>query len=399
MKALILAAGEGAGLSPLSDTRPKPMVIIGGKPILQHSLMMLRDMGITDVVIVVGHHSEQIRDYFGRGASWSMNIEYVEQRRQDGIGDALLLARDRFKGQDYFLLSYGDTVVSQNIFSHCLASFSEFKKSTAVVALAPQTEFYGNVYLDDEARIQKVIEKPKGDEMGNYVLAGTFVLASEFFDLVEKNDRCVEEAFNALSREHGFYATIWEEDWTDMNFPWDVLQANRLIMSGWDRASISSLAHLESNISFTGPIFVDDYAHIKNGSVLRGPCYIGKHCFVGNNCLIREYTSLGDRTKVGYGVELKNCVLFGNTRIGRLSFVGDSVIGENVIFGSGTMTVNESLDDEPIKVRVHDRIVDSRLLKVGAFVGDGAVIGASNTLLPGAMVAPGAKVPHRGTVP
>jgi len=398
MKALILAAGRGANLSPLSDTRPKPMIILSGGPLLEHSLGMLRETGITDVVIVIGHHSEQIRDHFGRGASWGMNIEYVQQGEQDSIGDALLLARERFKGLDYFILSYGDTVFSENIFSNCLASFSEFKKSTAVVALAPHTEFYGNVYLDDTSRISRVVEKPKGHAMGNYVLAGTFVLASEFFDLVEKNKTNVAAAFNALSSDYGFYATIWEEDWADVNLPWDVLQANRILMNGWENATISQLATVASNVAFTGPVFIDDYAKISDGVVLRGPCYIGKHCYIGNNCLIREFTSLGDHTTVGYGVELKNCVFFGRTRVGRLSFIGDSVIGQDAIIGSGTMTVNESLDDKTIEVKIGDRIVDTGLMKVGAFVGDRAVIGASNTLLPGTLVPPGSRLPHRGTI-
>jgi len=374
------------------------MIILSGKPLLEHSLGMLRETGITDVVIVIGHHSEQIRGHFGRGASWGMNIEYVQQGEQDSIADAILLARDRFKGLDYFILSYGDTVFSKNIFSNCLASFSEFKKSTAVVALAPQTEFYGNVYLDDTSRISRVVEKPKGHAMGNYVLAGTFVLASEFFDLVEKNEANVAGAFNALSKDYGFYATIWEEDWTDVNLPWDVLQANRILMNGWENATISRLATVAPNVTFTGPVFIDHYAEISDGVVLRGPCYIGKHCYIGNNCLIREFTSLGDHTTVGYGVELKNCALFGRTRVGRLSFIGDSVIGQDAIIGSGTMTVNESLDDTTIEVKIGDRLVDTGLTKVGAFVGDRAVIGASNTLPPGTLVPPGSRLPHRGTI-
>ena len=102
---------------------------------------------------------------------------------------------------------------------------------------------------------------------------------------------------------------------------------------------------------------------------------------------------------MGYGVELKNCVLFGKTRIGRLSFVGDSVIGQNVIIGSGTMTVNESLEDVPISVKIAGRVVSSGLAKMGSFVGDNVVIGASNTLLPGTLVSPGSRIPHRGTLP
>ena len=92
---------------------------------------------------------------------------------------------------------------------------------------------------------------------------------------------------------------------------------------------------------------------------------------------------------IGYGVELKNCVLFGNSEVGRLSFVGDSVIGENVDIGSGTMTINENLDRTSVRVDVLGETVDSGLTKLGAFIGDDVKIGAGNTLAAGTVLTPG----------
>jgi NDP-sugar pyrophosphorylase family protein len=132
--------------------------------------------------------------------------------------------------------------------------------------------------------------------------------------------------------------------------------------------------------------------------VLAGPCYIGRNCYVGNNVLVRSYSSLGAGSMIGYGVELKNCVLFGNSKVGRLSFVGDSVIGENVDIGSGTMTINENMDRTPVVVDVRSEPVDSGLTKLGAFMGDDVKIGAGNTLAAGTVVAAGTSVAHHATV-
>jgi len=132
--------------------------------------------------------------------------------------------------------------------------------------------------------------------------------------------------------------------------------------------------------------------------VLAGPCYIGPNCYVGNNVLVRSYSSLGAGSLIGYGVELKNCVLFGNLKVGRLSFVGDSVLGENVDIGAGTMTINENMDRSSVRVDVRGDLVDSRLSKLGAFMGDNVKVGGGNTLAAGTVLAPGTCVPHHVTI-
>jgi bifunctional UDP-N-acetylglucosamine pyrophosphorylase/glucosamine-1-phosphate N-acetyltransferase len=137
---------------------------------------------------------------------------------------------------------------------------------------------------------------------------------------------------------------------------------------------------------------------IKSGAVLVGPCYIGPGCYVGNNTLVRNYTSLGAQSIIGYGVELKNCVLFGNSDVGRLSFVGDSVLGERVDLGSGTMTINENMDRSSVRVDLRGESVDSGLDKLGAFIGDDVKIGASHTIAAGTVIPAGSVIPHRVTL-
>jgi bifunctional UDP-N-acetylglucosamine pyrophosphorylase/glucosamine-1-phosphate N-acetyltransferase len=171
-----------------------------------------------------------------------------------------------------------------------------------------------------------------------------------------------------------------------------------MVMDTWEEARISRQAVVEGNATLTGPVQIEAGSIIKSGAVLAGPCYIGQNCYVGNNVLVRSYSSLGAGSLIGYGVELKNCVLFGNSKVGRLSFVGDSVIGENVDIGSGTMTINENMDRIPVSVEVRGEAVDSGLTKLGAFVGDDVKLGAGNTLNAGTVLPPGTRIPHHATV-
>lgn len=398
MKALILTGGAGRNLAPFSLTRPKAMLVVAGGALMRRILTHLREVGVTDVTVVIGQHGEKVTTTFHDGESLGMRIAYVEQERSGGIADAILQARGRFIPGEYFILVYGDVVTAANPFHQALQSFNSFKAPIAAVCLpGPPTGRYGNVYLDG-TRITKIVEKPGAAGLGNYVLAGVFVLPMEVFGLIERSGGEMEQVFDQLVRSPGLHASIWEEGWIDVEYPWDVLAANRLVMDTWESAQISRHAVIEGNVTFTGPVRVERGSVIKAGAVLAGPCYIGRNCYVGNNVLVRSYSSLGAASSIGYGVELKNCVLFGNSKIGRLSFVGDSVIGENVDIGSGTMTINENMDRTTVTVGVRGQPVDSGLAKLGAFIGDDVKVGAGNTLAVGTVLPPGARVAHHATV-
>jgi UDP-N-acetylglucosamine diphosphorylase / glucose-1-phosphate thymidylyltransferase / UDP-N-acetylgalactosamine diphosphorylase / glucosamine-1-phosphate N-acetyltransferase / galactosamine-1-phosphate N-acetyltransferase len=398
MKALILTGGAGRNLVPFSATRPKAMTVVAGGSLMRRTLTHLREVGVTDVTVVLGQNGEKVNAAFGDGQDLGVHLTYVEQERPGGIADAILRARGRFIPGEYFVLVYGDVVTSANPFNQALQSFNSFKSPIACVCLpGPPTARYGNVYLSG-TRITRIIEKPATAGLGNYVLAGVFVLPMEVFTLVERSGGDMEKVFGELVRKPGLNASIWEEGWIDVEYPWDVLAANSMVMDTWEEARISRHAAIEGNVTLTGPVRIERGSVIKAGAVLAGPCYIGRNCYVGNNVLVRSYTSLGAASSIGYGVELKNCVLFGNSKIGRLSFVGDSVIGENVDVGSGTMTINENTDRTPVSVDVRGEHVDSGLSKLGAFIGDDVKVGAGNTLAAGTVLIPGTNIAHHFTV-
>jgi bifunctional UDP-N-acetylglucosamine pyrophosphorylase/glucosamine-1-phosphate N-acetyltransferase len=393
MKAVILAAGKGANLAPFSMTRPIPLIRVGRRYLFDNTLDLLKQSGINDVFVVVGHQKEKLIKQIGEYMNNGLSIHYFEQRGEAGIGDAILQVKSKILPGEYFLLIYGDTVTSANIFSKIQQSFHFFKSAVASICLPPSNAMFGNVFLNPQMKITKIIEKPKGDELGNYVLSGVYILPSTFFQLLEKNKNSMENALKEMVDKEGIRASMWEDDWLDIVYPWEILTANRIIMDSWEQSSIAKTAVLESNVTIQGTVQIEDDVMIKAGAVLEGPCCIGKGCYIGNNALIRGYTALGNNCSVGYGVELKNCVVLDNTRIGRLSFIGDSVLGENVDIGAGTMTVNRSLDWKSISVKNGKKMFDTGMVKLGAFIGDNVTIGAGNTIEPGTVIPPGKVLP------
>jgi UDP-N-acetylglucosamine diphosphorylase / glucose-1-phosphate thymidylyltransferase / UDP-N-acetylgalactosamine diphosphorylase / glucosamine-1-phosphate N-acetyltransferase / galactosamine-1-phosphate N-acetyltransferase len=389
MKAVILAAGKGSKLNPFSNTRPIPMISVAGKALLDNSLCQLKSAGISDVYIIVGHHKEMIQDFVAEKLDSGMNIHCLEQKNNGGIGDAVLTVKEKISPGEYFLLIYGDTLTDENIYSKTQQSFHSFKCPVASICLPPSNESFGNVFLNAQMKINKIVEKPKGNNFGNYVLSGIFVLPESFFGLLEKNKRSMEKALKALVQEGELMASMWENEWLDIVYPWEILKANRIILDSWSESSIAKSAIMESNVTMQGVVNIEEGVIIKAGAVLEGPCSIGKGSYIGNNSLIRSYTSLGNNCSIGYGVELKNCVVLDNSGIGRLSFVGDSVIGENVDIGAGCMTVNRNLDWEKVQIKSGKTVLPSGLKKLGAFIGDNVIIGAGNTIQPGTVISPG----------
>jgi bifunctional UDP-N-acetylglucosamine pyrophosphorylase/glucosamine-1-phosphate N-acetyltransferase len=374
------------------------MIPVAGRYLIDHTLEALRHAGVTSVHLVVGHKQEALRAHFGQDNRAEMTVNLIGQGKASGIGHAALAARPHFLPGEHFLLVYADTLAGANIFGVTRQAFGLRNEPTAAICLTQSPEKYGNVYLGADMRITRMLEKPKKAGLGNYVLAGVFVLPTTFFDLLEKAGGDMEKALVNLIAKDSLRAAIWEDEWLDMAYPWDILTANRMIMDNWTGASIHRSVELHG-ASIRGPVTIREGAQVSAGVVLEGPAYIGPGSFIGHNTLIRPYTCVGANCVVGHGAELKNCVLFDGVTIGGLCFIGDSVVGEMANIGAGSMTINKPLDDKKIKVRIGKGAVDTGLEKLGAFIGDGARIGASNVLAPGSVAPAGAIIPHNLSYP
>lgn len=394
MKAVILAAAKSERLLPFTETRAKPMIRVAGRTILENMAASLRDAGIEDLLVVVNHRRESIQSHFEHGHHLGLNIEYILQDPIDGIGAGLMRCRSALNGEP-FLLVYGDILATGKPFQALLgqhAGSGDSDHAVAALSLPPSSSEFGNVYLDTDMRITRLVEKPSDPHLSNYVFAGMFMLPASIFQVLEHCGNDIEQAYQYLISEGRCFGTLWEGGWIDIRRPWQILEANQMLMDLWSGAEIHSSARVESNVHIEGAVHIEAGVTIGAGSVLKGPCYIGHGSYIGNNTLIRQYSSLGPDSVVGYGTELKNCVLFGSSVLGRLSFIGDSVIGERVHLGSGVTTVNQLPDQSEIEMDTEHGMMSTGHTKVGAFIGDDVIIGARHVLAPGTCIRAGHRV-------
>ncbi len=400
MKTIILASGENDKLFPFNGSMPKPMIPCGNKPLMAHYLAWLKEVAVGDVSVVVSENESSLQSTFAEGDAYGCKIEYLRQpEEKKGIGEALSLAKNFVGKGNSFLLVYGDTVFEGNIFRTALESFYSSREATAVIAHSRTSLEYGNVYIDGKMGITKLVEKPESGRWGNFVLAGVFVLPFHFFDVLEECGCDMEKALQSFIAKHRLHAALWDGAWIDIIHPWDMLSANALVMNQWQGSYVHSGAKIAQNVCIDGAVYIDEGAEVSSGTIVHGPAYIGKNCYIGNNCLVRKQSCLSEGVQVGYGVELKNCLVFPQSRIGRLSFVGDSVIGSSVDIGSGVMTVNRLDKVSPVFVDVGHVKVDTGLKKLGSFIGHYSSVGAGNTIAPGTVIPPKESIPLATTYP
>ncbi len=324
-------------------------------------------------------------DYFKTGSKFGVNIKYVEQTKP-GIHGAVLSVEKELKelGEDTFLLMFGDIISRDELVQRTLNAFETTGEMTAAVTLKGKLEDWGIASLNANGQIENISTMEETIE-SDYILAGCFVLSTEVFKYLGKNNRFDLSLKNMINDGHVINGAIWEMEWQDVGTPWDLLNANKIVLSRISKSSISPDVEI-SKINIMGPVIIEDGVRIENGVTLKGPLYIGKNAYVGNNSLIREYTSIGDNCVVGFGVETKNAIISDNSKVNRLAYIGDSIIGENVYINAGVITVNVKIPKQEIHVRMGDKKVSTGLIKFGAIIGHNAKIGANVTLHPGIKV-------------
>jgi len=391
VKAVVLAAGEGVRLQPITLTRPKHLISIGGKPVLEHCLNAIKACGISEIIMVVHYMAEAIRKYFGSGEKLGLKIEYAYQKSVLGTGNAVSVAEPYVDGD--FLLVYGDLLFTAEALKKVLELYNQRKPSaTLSVVRVERTEDYGIVDAEADGKVKRIIEKPRREEAPtNLANAGLYVFTHEIFEKAKRisaSSRGEWEITDAieliLKDEKPVFATeIPKDEWIDIGRPWDLLDANRWVLT---KMGHNMLGNIEEGAHIIGPVTIAETARIRSGSYIEGPVFIGENSDIGPNCYIRPYTSIGRGARIGNACEIKNSIIMDGVHIGHLSYVGDSIIGENCNLGAGTITANYRFDAGTIKMMVKDRLVDTGRTKLGAVLGDNVKTGIGALLMPGVKV-------------
>ena len=386
MKAVVLVAGKGTRMEPLTSGCPKVMLQVANKPILEHILNSAIEAGIEGFVFITGYLEEQIREYFGDGSKWGVSIEYVPQKEQLGTANAIGYAKGHVEGA--FLVLNGDMLIGQEDLK---ALVSRTEEAVICVKEVENPSDFG-VLETENNKVVRIIEKPKNPPT-NLANAGIYLFRESIFDFIDRTPASVRNEFEITDSiqmliDSGAavgYSPL-EGRWIDIGYPWDLLKANEHLLKDLKGRCEGTV---EPNATIKGEVVIGKGTLIRNGSYIEGPVVIGENCDIGPNCFIRPSTAIGNHVRVGNAVEIKNTIIMEDTHVGHLSYVGDSIIGRRCNFGAGTKVANLRHDGKNIKVMVKGRILDSGRRKLGVIMGDDVHTGINTSINIGVIMEKG----------
>lgn len=238
--AVLLAAGKGTRMKHLTAERPKPLVPVAGRPILEWLLVRLRDAGIQRFVIVTGYLGRQIEAAFGDGARLGIETVFVRQVEQSGTATALLLCREHVPSAP-FVLSWGDILVEPRNYARLLAAFGERPCDLLLTVNRVDDPYRGAaVYLRDDGTVERIVEKPpQGASTTNWNNAGVFVLTPLVFDYAARlkpsprGEYELPEAMRSMIEDgRRVRALPIEGYWSDVGTPEDVERMSERLRQG-----------------------------------------------------------------------------------------------------------------------------------------------------------------------
>ncbi len=339
MKAMILAAGKGTRVQPITHTIPKPMIPILQKPVMEFLLELLRQHGFTEVMVNVSHLAEEIENYFRDGQRFGVEIAYsFEGRIEDGelIGDALGSAGGLKKIQNFqrffedtFVVLCGDALIDLNLSEAVRKHRQSGALATIITKRVPKEKVssYGVVVTDDNGRVKAFQEKPGVEEaLSDEINTGIYLFEPEIFEHIPDGvsyDIGSQLFPKLVEKGLPFYALPMDFEWVDIGKVPDYWHAIRSVLQGdirqvsipgkQVRPGIYTGLNVAANwdkINVEGPVYVGGMTKIEDGATIIGPAMIGPSCHICAGATI-DNSIIFDYSRIGAGVTLSEKLVFG----------------------------------------------------------------------------------------
>jgi mannose-1-phosphate guanylyltransferase/phosphomannomutase len=359
MKAVVMAGGEGTRLRPLTSNQPKPMVPIVGKPCMEHILELLKQHGLSDVIVTVAFLPQAIRSYFGDGSSLGMDVGYSVEESPLGTAGSVRLAADKL--DDTFLVISGDALCDVDLTK--LIEFHREKKSSVTIGLKSVDNplEFGIVVTDEDGKIERFLEKPSwGQVFSDTINTGIYVLEPEVLRHIP-TDRPYDfskELFPLLlEMGRPMYGYVMDGYWQDIGNLDQYRQANFDALDERVRLNISG-------IRIRGNVWLGEGVDLNDLEQIEGPAYLGNYCRVAPDATVGPYAVLSTSVTVRERARVTHSIVDASTYVGRSTVVEGSIIGR--------------AGDLRSHVHLHE----------GVAIGDEVSIGSESVVMPNVRIYP-----------
>jgi glucose-1-phosphate thymidylyltransferase len=331
LKGLILAGGKGSRLRPLTATGAKQLVPVANKPVLFYALEQLVEAGIEEIGIITGDSGSQVREAIGDGSQFGARITYIPQDAPLGLAHAVLTGRE-FLGNSPFCMYLGDNFLRRGIVGHA----EQFRHSGAagqiLLKKVYDTSALGVAVLDANGKVRQLVEKPK-IPISPYAVVGVYFFGPEIHDVVPglvpsaRGELEITDAIQGLiDGGNEVDASLIDDVWIDTGKKDDMLEANRVVLSGITRRIDGEV---DSSSVLVGEVIIEEGAQIR-GSSVRGPVIIGKGARL-YGAFVGPFTAIGDRVHLE-SCEIEHSIVLADSSIKNITRrISDSLIGREVV--------------------------------------------------------------------
>jgi NDP-sugar pyrophosphorylase family protein len=378
MRAMIMAAGVGSRLEPLTINVPKPMVPVVNRPAMEHIIALLRRHGIREIVENLWYLPEHIRGYFGNGNAFGVQLRYSREEKLRGTAGGMLAAKDllledsgwtstdKWPAPGTFVLMAGDALTSANLTR--LIAFHKSRNALATIGLkrVDDVSGFGIVITDEDGRIVRFQEKPRPEEADSD-LANTmiYVFEPEVFEYIPSHGTpdFGRDIFPALVREDvPFYGFPLDEYWCDIGTLAKYHASHKDILLG------------KAGLALPGEelrqgVFVCEGTELHHSAKLCAPVFIGERVAIGEGATIGPYSVIGDRCEIGEQAFVSGSIVWNNTKVGRRANLVDCVVGSDCYLaagaslGEGVVLSDACVVEEDSVIKPNVRIDPGRIVK------------------------------------
>ena len=351
MQAVVMAGGEGTRLRPLTCNRPKPMVPIINRPVMEHIINLLKKQGITEIFVTLYYLPEVIQDYFGDGSDFGVKIKYYTE--ESPLGTAGSVKQIEKELNDTFVIISGDALTDINLLE--TINFHKEKNAIATLALTQVDNplEYGVVITDEDGSIKHFLEKPNWSEVfSDTVNTGIYILEPESLSFFAegKNFDFSKDLFPMLlEKGYPIYGHLTSGYWCDVGNIEQYRQANMDCLDGKVKVDIPGKM-------VASKIWMEEGNNIHPTINLKGPVFIGANAQIKEGANIEPYTVLGNNCLVDKTASLKRSILWGNDYIGKNSNLGATVVGENCYLHSHVHVFEGSVLGDHCKIESRAQI-------------------------------------------
>ena len=330
MKGIILHGGHGTRLRPLTHTGPKQLLPIANKPMSEYCLESIKDAGIDEIAIIIGGiGADKVKEYYGNGKEFGVNITYIKQEEPKGIAHAIRLCKD-FIENEKFLVFLGDNIIQRSITSFVKNFENSQFDATLLLCEVDNPSRFGIADVKNE-KITKIIEKPK-DPPSNLAVTGIYLLSPKIFDVIDnlkpswRNELEITDALDILLKQNNNISfEVITDYWKDTGTPDDIIHANGEVIK---KMSDYFYGEKDNDVKISGKVLVDKNSKIHSNVSITGPVIIGKNCQINSGVTIGPNTSIGDNSIVNNG-NIENSIIMENCEIDSKIKIKNSIISKN----------------------------------------------------------------------